>query len=318
MPTYREDIHLGHKVPLVGTDDLSNRSVTEEKMADNSVPNRALQDDAVEERNIKDRNVTAKKIAKENILPEHFNKYTVWELVKDYVNNLQNQIDSLEIAGVAVSPVFGDNEHISISQKAITMAFNRVWNKLAEITGEVLNGITLTASPSYYIGNDGCNIHVEATTSETNGFFDELKLYINDHLVADVENTGFYEEDFEIGETSVIRCEAKILGVTYSDWKTVYHHSPFFLGAGTSYTQIMDVAHTIPVTRSVVNVECSANDHIYVVIADSIASSFIRADMNGVEIAFDETSATIDGELYRVFTSQNTYQAGIYNIDVNG
>lgn len=37
MPTYREDLHLGHKVPLVETDDISDKAITSKKMADNSV-----------------------------------------------------------------------------------------------------------------------------------------------------------------------------------------------------------------------------------------------------------------------------------------
>ena len=33
MPTFREDLHLGHKVALVETDDLSNGAVTLAKLA---------------------------------------------------------------------------------------------------------------------------------------------------------------------------------------------------------------------------------------------------------------------------------------------
>lgn len=32
MPTYREDLHLGHKVPQIETDDISNGAVTIEKI----------------------------------------------------------------------------------------------------------------------------------------------------------------------------------------------------------------------------------------------------------------------------------------------
>ena len=34
MPTFREDIHLGHKVAMTDTDDLVNGSVTKEKLSD--------------------------------------------------------------------------------------------------------------------------------------------------------------------------------------------------------------------------------------------------------------------------------------------
>ena len=37
MPTFREDAKIGSKVPLIKTADLSNHSVTEEKLADGSI-----------------------------------------------------------------------------------------------------------------------------------------------------------------------------------------------------------------------------------------------------------------------------------------
>ena len=33
MPTYREDVHTGHKVPLVETDDISKRAITPSKLS---------------------------------------------------------------------------------------------------------------------------------------------------------------------------------------------------------------------------------------------------------------------------------------------
>ena len=37
MPTYREDLHTGHQVPLIETDDIMNKAVTAEKLADGAV-----------------------------------------------------------------------------------------------------------------------------------------------------------------------------------------------------------------------------------------------------------------------------------------
>jgi hypothetical protein len=39
--------------------------------------------------------------------------------------------------------------------------------------------------------------------------------------------------------------------------------------------------------------------------------------MNGFEIQFTESTQTISGKAYKVLTSENTYQAGTYNIDIN-
>lgn len=62
MPTYREDLHLGHKVPTVETDDLTNHCVTEEKLDDNSVSERILINKSVTEQKLANDAVTTPKI----------------------------------------------------------------------------------------------------------------------------------------------------------------------------------------------------------------------------------------------------------------
>ena len=47
MPTFRNDVKLGTKVPLIKTDDLDDRCVTEEKLADGCVSTDKLADGAV-------------------------------------------------------------------------------------------------------------------------------------------------------------------------------------------------------------------------------------------------------------------------------
>lgn len=37
MPTFREDLKIGSKVPLIKTADLNDKSVTEKKLADGSI-----------------------------------------------------------------------------------------------------------------------------------------------------------------------------------------------------------------------------------------------------------------------------------------
>jgi hypothetical protein len=70
--------------------------------------------------------------------------------------------------------------------------------------------------------------------------------------------------------------------------------------------------------RGAHDVEVGDGEHIIIVLGDSLAPGFIRADINGVEIAFDETSVVVDEKIYKVLTSENTYQEGTYNIDING
>ncbi len=47
MPTFREDIKLGTKVPMMKTDDYNDQSVTEEKLKDGAVTNPKLAKESV-------------------------------------------------------------------------------------------------------------------------------------------------------------------------------------------------------------------------------------------------------------------------------
>lgn len=237
------------------------------------------------------------------------------------VDDLQNQIDGIHEHGVAVSNEFGTDPHISISQKTLTGAINKLWQKIEDITGESLQGIDLTVTPGYYIGEEGADIHISANTVETNGIFEHIAFYINGTLIAEADNVESFEYDAEINETSVVKCIAKILGVEYERQQIVTHYNSFWLGAGTSYLDVMTVANLRPIAngmRGAYDIDAAEDDHIIIVVGESLAQGFIRADLNGFEIPFTESTVTVDGNTYKVFTSEDTYIAGTYNIDING
>lgn len=251
-----------------------------------------------------------------------------YESFKDYVRrnieDIKNQIDSMEITGIAVSNQFGSEEHdkhIAPSNYIVTNAFTKIWQKLEDMTGESLQGITMSITPEYFIGEDGCDIHITANTVETNGIFEQIRFLINGAEIYSAENVDVLEYNTHIDETSVIRCEAKIMGVWYNRQSIITHYNSFWLGAGTSYTGIMDVEHVIPITngmRGAYNVNVNDGDNLFIIIGNSLAQGFIRADMNSIEIPFVESTVEIENETYKVYTSVNTYNAGIYNIDING
>lgn len=236
------------------------------------------------------------------------------------IDDLQNQIDSLEVSGMAISNLFGDDEHIGISQKTLTEAFNRVWSKIDEITGEHTTGISLVVSPEYFVGEDGAGIHVTASSQGTGGMFDIISLYLNGELLISQENVETLEYDFHINETSTLKCVAKILGIPYTEERNITHYHAFWLGGGSTASDVMIQAGLIPITngmRGSYDVAFSQGDHIIIVVDSTLREGFRRADMNGFEIPFSETSQTISGKEYKVFTSLNTYNAGTYNIDIN-
>ena len=268
-----------------------------------------------------DKVIKSHHIDDKQILARHIGNDVMPTYVKPITDDLQNQIDSLEIAGLALSNEFGQSTTRGVSQKTLTTAINRLWSKIEDITGEVLQGINMVVSPEYYIGEDGADVHIQANTVEANGIFEHIAFYINGILLTEADNVDYFEYDTQISETSIVKCEAKIMGITYTREKIITHYNSFWLGAGNTYSDIMDVEHVIPITngmRGTYNVEVQNGQHIIVVVGESLAQGFMRADMNGVEIPFIESTVTVDGKNYRVFTSEEIYSAGTYNIDING
>ena len=226
-----------------------------------------------------------------------------------------------ELGGVALLNEFGNSIYFGVSQKTLTEAFYRVWSKFEEITGEVLQGISMTVTPSYFISEDGCDVHISANTVDSNGTFEHIAFYINGELVDEADNVSTFECDTQVDDTAVVKCVAKIMGIEYTREKTITHYSSFWLGAGANYSQVMVKANLIPITngmRGAYDVNVSDGQHIIIVVGESLREGFYRADINGVEIPFTESTVTVDGNTYKVFVSENTYQVGIYNVDVNG
>lgn len=255
-----------------------------------------------------------------SVLADVLERYRT-DALKEWIRDLQNQIDSLEISGLALSNRFGDDEHIGISQKTLTGAFNRIWAKLEEIAGESMQGFSLVVSPEYYIGEEGAQVHVTATSALTNGPFEKIQFFINGELVAEREEIDFFEFDTTISETSVVQCKATIMGIEYNEQRVITHYSSFWMGAGREYTDVMNIQHLIPVKegmRTAHDITFKQGDRLFIIVGESLREGFLRADMNGVEISFNESSITINGNTYKVFTSDNTFIEGTYNIDING
>lgn len=334
----------------VCTPEVADRALHSRHIADRAIEGRHLQDDCIDGNKISPNSVPGRCIADESITGDHMegevvlpgklaadavwtrnirNKAVTREKVSDDFfdplrakdRDLQNQIESL-VAGssVPISTEFGDSDLLVISQRVVTEAFNKVWGKLEEITGESLKGFSLIVTPEYYIGEEGCTVHISASSADTAGRFEYIRFYINNILVTEAADVESFEHTTTVNETCEIKCVAKILGIEYTETKVLTHYSSFFLGASTSYINIMNVAHVIPVNNEMkgsYSVPCNDGDHLYVVVGKSLRDGFARADMNGVEIQFTESEVTVGGRQYVVFTSKGTIERGTYNIDIN-
>lgn len=237
------------------------------------------------------------------------------------LKDLQGQIESFQEGHVALRQDLGNSKVLGVSQEGITKNFAEVWKKLEEITGETLCGIDLKVNPPYFFGDEGCDIHIVATTIETNGSFEHIAFYFNDELITEADDVDYLEYDTTISKEGVVKCIAKIMGIEYSRQQEIINYYNFWLGAGNVYTDITDAEHSIYVNDSLrgqYDVTVEEGQHIFIVVDTTLEKGFIRADMNGFEIPFDRTTVDVGNLTYAVYTSVNTYHAGTYNIDING
>ena len=70
MPTFKEDLHLGHQVALVETDDILKGAVTTDKISDGAVTTDKLAEGAVSTEKIADGAVTTAKIGRGSVTGE--------------------------------------------------------------------------------------------------------------------------------------------------------------------------------------------------------------------------------------------------------
>lgn len=289
-----------------GTDNILDDSVTTEKIHDGAVTTPKIADKAI----------TTEKIADEAITPDKLQE------------SLLNEIRSAGAHGYALATQFGDSDLIGISQKTLTDAFNKIWKKLEDITGESMRGIAMVINPSYFISESSVVVNITANAVEASGLFEHIAFYKivdgTETLIAEStegETIPTFVCETTIDKTTDIKCVAKILGVEYVETQTITHYNSFWLGAGKVYTDVMTMEHLIPITRGMrgmYDVDCAEADSIFVILSDVLASRFLRADINGVEIPMNSSAVTVDGKQYVVFKSDNAYHAGTYNVDING
>lgn len=337
MPTYREDLHLGHAVPTTDTADIVNGAITEEKMANDSVSTRTIQDlavtepkladDAVSTRTIQNLAVTEPKLADNSVSTRTIQNgaVTFAKLNNDVtrvLGDLQNQINGFYEHGVAVSNFFGDSTSIGISQNTLTVAINNIYELLEEALDRTIKGFTWTVTPTYIYGDGETEITVTAEPKEEGGILEHVELMVDGEVVNEAYNMDSYEYTFTTDKTVTVRMDAQVLGMVYTRSMTIT--DSFWMGGGAAYTDVfqggaatnlvnvgkgMRVAQTITVP--------AGGGYIFIIIGNYLKDTFVRADINGVEIPFlPADTTTLEG--FTIYKSENTYQAGTYNIDING
>ena len=201
-------------------------------------------------------------------------------------------------------------------------AINRVWEKFSEITGETFEGIVFTVTPQYYIGENGCNVHVTANTETLSGIFEKLQIYINDQLVSEHRNVEHLEEDIHITGTSTITCKATMNGIPYERSKTITHYDSFWIGTGLEYTDVLIFDNLKSLTNDSQPYEVTFNNNrLFIIVGEALEDSINRVDMGGVGGLSDnwlEKSTKYDeqGNKYIVYSS-DIYPPNTVNIYIN-
>ena len=335
MPTFREDLHLGHEVPMIDSDDIKDGAILGRHIADGAIDSNHIKDKAIKNEHIDDGAVDSRTIADEAILNRHIGRgeihadrfapcvETDWlipilnakcrELMKQ-IMELRQLVTSYTESGIALSNHLGSNTDIGITQKAITDEFVRVWDKLNEITGEPGNGICVKITPDVFISEfDG---HVQVTVTSNDRVFEKVKIFVNDEIAIEKDYTQGFIGELTLSETSVVRTVVQIMGIEYTDIKIVTKLFPFFIGSG----QIWQDAETVENAQTYKghlngSYDVTVNndgDKIYVIIPKRLSYQMIRIDMNGFEVPV----VTHEHDDLLIYESTNTYTAGRYNLDI--
>lgn len=336
MPTFREDLHLGHKVPMIGSDDIVDKSILGRHIADRvidwyhiikkAIRNEHIADKAVDARTLADEAVLNRHIKKGGIHPDRFAPCVENDWLQPILNakckwmekqmlELRQLVTSYVEHGVALSNCLGANKDIGITQWRLTREIVALNNRINDITGSPGKGICVTITPDVFISETDGEVALTVTSSGED-ILEKVKIYVNDELIIEKEQTEGFLEHFTLKETSMVKTVVQIMGIEYTDMKVVTKLFPFFIGSGQVW-QDAETVDNAQVYRGHLNgsYDMTVNndgEKIYVIIPKRLAYQMIRIDMNGFEVP---VTTHEDGELL-IYESLNQYQAGRYNIDI--
>ena len=316
MTTFRNDLHLGQKVPTVETDDITNGAVTHEKLADEAVDTNNILDGAVTPEKLSEdvrKEVIGRPISELSKRIDEVEKES-----KEKDDDLQNQIDSIQIHGMAVSNDFGDDPNIGISQKKLTEAHDDLDSRLRIL--EVSKAmVSLSISPDYVMTNEKRTV---TFTAVSDVMATSIRIIGNDEVLAHGEDTKsvvFTLEDFISGTTMDMPVLAEF---TFSDIvKTVEGHlravDPVFYGAGASWQAAGNKASLRETPAGEYKVS-TVQDGNYVFFNVPDGMVIHEATLNGFRFPLDDPeSVTIGGKPYWSYRSSNTYDASVLTIVIS-
>ena len=245
------------------------------------------------------------------------------EEVTPDLNDLQNQVDSIQIHGMAVSNEFGNDPHIGISQKKLSEEHDE---RLATENGlqDQINAIimdkaivNLVTSPSLVFVGEENAISLTATTNTPTTSIKIKKGYIE---IATGSGLSLNGSDTitpsEAGNTTYT-AEFIIAGLQKVTTKNVEAVYPIMYGGGDEYTDAQTQASIRTTPAGTYNVIVPSNgDYVFFVVPRTM--NINSAKMSGFDFPLQAPqNVEIEGVEYKYYQSANTYDAGILTIVIS-
>ena len=322
MPTFREDLHLGHSVPMTDTDDIVNHAITEEKLADGSVSTRTIQDRAVTEPKLADDAVSTRTIQDKAVTAVKLGFDVIPVLIQPLIDEIQYQINSLEIAGLALTNHLGQNEYIGISQRYLTELFTDIQDQLDALTANKAT-FTLSASKSLVFVGGTDNVTLTLSSSED---ATDLKIKTNGGDVLAEKASGrslsfiVSASTFNTAPgTTTYRSEAYIKGNKKTASCSVTSVGRIYYGAGTTSDAAINTVGSPKTSPSgTYNITVPAGGG-YLWWKVPASMSITKISMSGFDVPMNAFENIAVNELsYKLYRSSNSYQAGSLTVVMGG
>lgn len=327
MPTFREDLHLGHKVPLVehddiskdaiGTENIQDGAVTTPKIADGAVTTPKIADEAVTTPKITDGAVTTPKLADESVTTSKLadNSVTTPKIVDQNVTTEKLAYGSVtadKLADGSITPEKLSPEAVEGLSKGIIVEGN-------------IDHFNWTSS-------EGATLIITARTANSED--GDWKVYKNGETTPFLHQEGgatFGFTDTHIKETTTYLITCKQGEHLYRYEYKVWAAYPCYGAGASSVEELMDANYYLCVAVNDGDVAGmysfkvkNTPKKLMMMVPSSVAIRSLR--MNGIDVPMDDVEeetitlhrGTEEKEVvYKVYTSLNTYNIATYQIQVN-
>lgn len=227
------------------------------------------------------------------------------------ISELRQQFNSLlqsNNSGAVFSDRLGNSSLIGVNQKTLTKIIDNFNQKFADIFGESTD-ITISITPDYFI-DTSCNVKVSGHKYST--MFDNVKIYIDDEIVFQVNDTNDFIRYLTVDKSCNIKVEVTVLGQVITESKNVIQYYPFFIGSGLNWEDVITSENHMS-QRDIIagsyHVDVrDENTYIYIIVPKSTNISSITMSNFGVP------HTIIEHERYKIYKSINTYRKGVYPI----